>query len=65
MGRIIQTSFRMEENLYKEYKKWLIDNGYRSINQHINEVVEEIIKKKTKAQCKESTGRKTLTLKKS
>ena len=52
MGRIIQTSFRMEENLYKEYKKWLIDNGYRSINQHINEVVGEIIKKKTKAQCK-------------
>jgi len=58
MGRIIQTSFRMEENLYKEYKKWLIDNGYRSINQHINEVVEEIIKKKQKPSAKKAPGEK-------
>ena len=40
---IVKTSLRLEEEKLKAYKKWLIDNGYRSINQHLNEVIDECI----------------------
>ena len=40
-----QVSFRVEEDVLKEFKKWLIDNGYRSINQYLNEHIRNIVKK--------------------
>jgi len=42
--KLVQISLRIEESKLKEYKKWLIDNGYRSINEHLNKVIEEILK---------------------
>ncbi|WP_155883407.1 hypothetical protein [Desulfurobacterium sp. TC5-1] len=42
-GKYVQTTIRVEENLYKEYKKWLIDKGYKSINQHLNEVIKKVL----------------------
>jgi len=42
----VQIALRIEENKLKEYKKWLIDNGYKSINQHLNELIDKIIKNK-------------------
>ena len=42
--KLVQISLRIEEDKLKEYKKWLIDNGYRSINEHLNKVIEEVLK---------------------
>jgi len=39
-----QTTIRIEKNLLKEYKKWLIDKGYKSINQHLNEMIRKALK---------------------
>jgi len=41
--RYVQTTIRVEENLYREYKKWLIDKGYKSINQHLNKVIRKVL----------------------
>ena len=41
--RIVQISLRIEENKLREYKKWLIDNGYRSINEHLNKVIDSLL----------------------
>jgi len=46
--KIVQVAIRIEEEKLKEYKKWLIDHGYRSINKHLNEVIEEILEDKGK-----------------
>jgi len=43
--KFVQTTIRVRREILKEYKKWLIDNGYRSINQHINEVIKEVLKR--------------------
>jgi len=43
--KYVQTTIRIEENLLKEYKKWLIDKGYKSINQHLNEVIRKVLEK--------------------
>jgi hypothetical protein len=42
--KFVQTTIRVEREVLKEYKKWLIDNGYKSINQHINEIIKKILK---------------------
>ena len=42
--KIVQISLRIEEDKLKEYKKWLIDSPYRSINEHLNAVIDEVIK---------------------
>jgi len=41
--RYVQTTIRVEEGVFKEYKKWLIDKGYKSINQHLNEVIRKVL----------------------
>ncbi len=43
--KIIQLSIRIDKKTLDQYKIWLIKNGYRSINQHINEIIKEIIEK--------------------
>jgi LEA14-like dessication related protein len=44
MGKnYVQTTIRVNESLYREYKKWLIDKGYKSINQHLNEVIRKVL----------------------
>lgn len=43
--KVVQVAVRLDEETLKEYKKWLIDNGYRSINQHLNEIIRELITK--------------------
>ncbi len=53
MGKKVQVAVRIEEEKLKEYKKWLIDNGYRSINQHLNEVIEKVIKENSYGQARE------------
>jgi len=35
----------MEEEVLKEFKKWLIDKGYKSIRQYLNEHIIEVLKK--------------------
>ena len=41
--KYVQTTIRVEENLYREYKKWLIDKGYKSVNQHLNEIIRKVL----------------------
>jgi len=43
--KIVQISLRIEEDKLREYKKWLIDNGYRSINEHLNKVIDSLLEK--------------------
>ena len=43
--KIVQISLRIEEDKLKEYKKWLIDNGFRSINEHLNKVIDNLLAK--------------------
>ncbi len=45
MGKKKQVCFRMEEEVLKEFKKWLIDKGYKSINQYLNEHIYEVLRK--------------------
>jgi len=40
-----QTCIRLEEKVLREFKKWLIDKGYRSINQFLNECIKELLEK--------------------
>jgi hypothetical protein len=40
-----QTCIRLEEEVLREFKKWLIDKGYRSINQYLNECIRELLEK--------------------
>jgi len=41
--KYVQTTIRVEEEVFREYKKWLIDKGYKSINQHLNEVIRKAL----------------------
>lgn len=43
--KYVQTTIRIEEEILREYKKWLIDKKYKSINQHLNEVIKEVLRK--------------------
>ena len=45
MKDVVQISVRIDREVLKEYKKWLIEQNYRSINQHINEMIRETLKK--------------------
>jgi len=38
MGKSVQTTVRIPEELYKKYRTWLMEKGY-SINRHFNEIV--------------------------
>jgi len=43
--KIVQISLRIEEDKLREYKKWLIDNGYRSINEHLNRLIDNLLRR--------------------
>ncbi|TCK03841.1 hypothetical protein [Phorcysia thermohydrogeniphila] len=46
---IVQISLRIEREKLNAYKKWLIDNGYRSINEHLNKMIDNILKRAKEA----------------
>jgi len=48
-----QTCIRLEEEVLKEFKKWLIDKGYRSINQFLNECIRNLLEKEGRLPKKE------------
>lgn len=52
MGKKVQVAVRIDEEKLKKYKKWLIDNGYRSINQHLNEVIDRVLKESEDEQAR-------------
>jgi len=35
-------TIRVGEEELKNYKKWLIDKGFKSINEHINQIIKKI-----------------------
>lgn len=39
----VQIAIRIDRETLREYKRWLLENGYRSINQHLNECVRKAI----------------------
>jgi len=51
---IATISIRIDREILKKYKKWLIDNGYRSINQHINEVIKNLVEKDERKKSKKN-----------
>jgi len=40
----IRTSLRIEKELWKEFKKWMIDNDYKSFHQFVVECMEKALK---------------------
>jgi len=48
-----QTCIRLEEEVLREFKKWLIDKGYRSINQFLNECIRNLLEKEGRLPKKE------------
>ena len=48
-----QTCIRLEEEVLREFKKWLIDKGYRSINQYLNKCIKELLEKEGRLPKKE------------
>ncbi len=51
-----QTCIRLEEEVLREFKKWLIDKGYRSINQFLNECIRNLLEKEGRLPKKEKEG---------
>ena len=39
-----RTSIRVEKRLWKEFRKWLIDNDYKSFHQFVVEFMERALK---------------------
>ena len=52
MGKKVQVALRIDEEKLRKYKKWLIDNRYKSINQHLNEVIDRILKESENGETK-------------
>ncbi len=40
----IRTSLRIEKELWKEFKKWMVDNDYKSFHQFVVECMEKALK---------------------
>ena len=57
MGKKRQVCFRLEDEILREFKKWLIDRGYRSINQYLNEHIREILSEEDKQESERSSVR--------
>jgi len=53
----VRVAITVEKSKLIAYKKWLLDHGYRSPSQHLNEVIENII-----AQEKQSEERENETM---
>jgi len=47
-----RTSIRVEKRLWKEFRKWLIDNDYKSFNQFVVECMERALKGELKREQK-------------
>lgn len=41
-------SVKVKREKLKEYKKWLIDNDFKSMNQHLNFIIDSILEKSGK-----------------
>ena len=39
----VRTSLRIEKQLWKEFKKWLIENDYKSFHQFVTECMEKAL----------------------
>jgi len=48
----IRTSLRIEKQLWKEFKKWLIENDYKSFHQFVVECMEKALKGELKPKHK-------------
>jgi hypothetical protein len=53
----IRTSLRIEKQLWKEFRKWLIENDYKSFHQFVVECMEKALKGKLKPKPKEGKER--------
>jgi len=40
----IRTSLRIEKQLWKEFRKWLIENDYKSFHQFVMECMEKALR---------------------
>ncbi len=49
----IRTSLRIEKQLWKEFRKWLIENDYKSFHQFVVECMERALKGELKPKSKE------------
>jgi len=47
-----RTSIRVEKRLWKEFRKWLIDNDYKSFHQFVVECMERALKGELKREQK-------------
>ena len=48
----IRTSLRIEKQLWKEFRKWLIENDYKSFHQFVIECMEKALKGELKPKHK-------------
>jgi len=55
----IRTSLRIEKQLWKEFKKWLIENDYKSFHQFVVECMERALRGELKPQHKNKKERNT------
>ncbi len=46
------TSLRIEKKLWKEFRKWLIENDYKSFHQFVVECMEKALKGELKGEQK-------------
>ncbi len=52
------TSLRIEKQLWKEFRKWLIENDYKSFHQFVVECMEKALRGELKPKHKEEKERK-------
>ena len=45
----IRTSLRIEKQLWKEFRKWLIENDYKSFHQFVMECMEKALRGELKS----------------
>jgi len=51
------TSLRIEKQLWKEFRKWLIENDYKSFHQFVVECMERALRGELKPQHKKEKER--------
>ncbi len=49
----VRTSLRIEKHLWKEFRKWLIENDYKSFHQFVMECMEKALSGELKLKHKE------------
>jgi hypothetical protein len=53
----IRTSLRIEKQLWKEFRKWLIENDYKSFHQFVVECMERALRGELKPKHREEEER--------